>query len=126
MAKDVKISFDMKSKSGVNGATAGEAVSAALISAQKSLAATVYKIDDQNVWLELETVAKRKNDARDRIAMRVLVDAQQLSDKATLRRLVRLERKANVEVRQWTRGKLHMKLLIVDDQLVLSRQLQLD
>jgi len=80
---------------------------------EHSIAALVYKFEDQSILKSLEGALKRG------IKVRLLADEKEASDKKSL---VFRANRAGAEVRLWSReqGKLHAKCLIVDGQQVLS------
>lgn len=104
MSPSVSISLDQNSA----GLT-----SDAILASENSIAALVYKFEDQSILKSLEDALKRG------IKVRLLADEKEASDKKSL--VVRANR-AGAEVRLWSRdqGKLHAKCLIVDGQRVLS------
>ena len=88
----------------------------AIRKAKHSIDATLYKADRAKVFKELKSAAKRG------VKIRLIVNRGLLkSDLSARHRLVTLARKDGVKIKKWTKnGKLHMKLLIVDGDRVLT------
>lgn len=116
MPRGVKIDFRTKSDA---ESRALQAVLDALESARSSIDATVYKIGIERVVFELEEAAVKTDKDGNRVKIRLAIDDKRLK-KEYRNRIRRLARENNVKIRKWTKGKLHMKLLIIDGERVLT------
>ena len=88
----------------------------AIRKAKRTIDATMYKANRPRIFKELKNAAKRG------VRIRLIVNRGLLkSDLVARRKLAALARTDGVKIRKWTKnGKLHMKLLVIDGNRVLT------
>ena len=88
----------------------------AIRKAKHTIDATMYKANRPKIFKELKNAANRG------VKIRLIVNRGMLkSDLFARRKLSKLAQRDGVKVRKWTKnGKLHMKLLVIDSDRVLT------
>lgn len=80
--------------------------------AKKTVDAVVYKVNRPRVFKAFKQAADRG------VKVRVVINHDLLLKKYPRKKLRTLAKTKNVKVKTWTKGKLHMKLLVVDKKRV--------